>query len=127
MPTEEELIARASELLARGPLLPPPAERKRLREAAGLTQEDVAITLKTKRETVNGWETGRTMPRPPRLAAYKHLLDGWAKMFPASTDNEPAPSADTAATVPQTFTATPAATEPTASVPARAVRPSAAP
>lgn len=87
MPTEEDLIARAAELLARGPLLPPPAERKRLREAAGLTQEEVAIALETKRETVNGWETGRTKPRPPRLAAYKHLLEGWAAQFPASTDN----------------------------------------
>jgi transcriptional regulator with XRE-family HTH domain len=107
MPTEEELMARAAELLARGPLLPPPTERKRLREAAGLTQEDVAIALQTKRETVNGWETGRTMPRPPRLAAYKHLLDGWAAMYPALTDNADAPSGVTA-TVPETFTSVPA-------------------
>ncbi|GAA2330513.1 hypothetical protein Scani_33800 [Streptomyces caniferus] len=82
MPTEEELIARAEELLARGPLLPPPAERKRLREAAGLTQQDVATALHTKRETVNGWETGRTTPRPPRLAAYQHLLNGWTEQYP---------------------------------------------
>ncbi|MEV8312220.1 helix-turn-helix transcriptional regulator [Streptomyces flavidovirens] len=107
MPTEEELIARAAELLARGPLLPPPAERKRLRDAAGLTQEDVAIALQTKRETVNGWETGRTMPRPPRLAAYKHLLDGWAEMYPAPTSNANAPTGVTA-TAPETFTSTPA-------------------
>ncbi|MEU0213957.1 helix-turn-helix domain-containing protein [Streptomyces sp. NPDC006265] len=105
MPTEEELMARAAELLARGPLLPPPTERKRLREAAGLTQEDVAIALQTKRETVNGWETGRTMPRPPRLAAYKHLLDGWAAMYPA--DNSDATSVVTA-TAPETFTSVPA-------------------
>ncbi|MGW1364498.1 helix-turn-helix transcriptional regulator [Streptomyces chartreusis] len=89
MPTEEELMARAAELLARGPLLPPPAERKRLREAASLTQEDVAIALQTKRETVNGWETGRTKPRPPRLAAYKHLLDGWAKLYPPADTGAP--------------------------------------
>ncbi|MDX3523746.1 telomere-associated protein Tap [Streptomyces scabiei] len=107
MPTEEELMARAAELLARGPLLPPPTERKRLREAAGLTQEDVAIALQTKRETVNGWEAGRTMPRPPRLAAYKHLLDGWAAMYPAPTDNADAPSGVTA-TVSETFTSIPA-------------------
>ncbi|BAC75306.2 MULTISPECIES: telomere-associated protein Tap [Streptomyces] len=110
MPTEEELMARAAELLARGPLLPPPTERKRLREAAGLTQEDVAIALQTKRETVNGWETGRTMPRPPRLAAYKHLLDGWAAMYPAPTDNADAPSGVTAK-VPETFTSVPVAPE----------------
>jgi transcriptional regulator with XRE-family HTH domain len=98
VPTEEELIARAAELLARGPLLPPPAERKRLREAAGLTQQDVAIALETKRETVNGWETGRTMPRPPRLAAYKHLLEGWAAMYPPPT------GPGTSTGVPGTFT-----------------------
>ncbi|WP_406190368.1 helix-turn-helix domain-containing protein [Streptomyces sp. NBC_01017] len=109
MPTEEELIARAAELLARGPLLPPPAERKRLREAAGLTQQDVALALETKRETVNGWETGRTMPRPPRLAAYRHLLDGWAAQFPAPTDIASTTSSDTgaAAAVPETFTPAP--------------------
>ncbi|MFI2437348.1 telomere-associated protein Tap [Streptomyces sp. NPDC018693] len=106
MPTEEELIARAAELLARGPLLPPPAERKRLREAACLTQEEVAVALQTKRETVNGWETGRTMPRPPRLAAYKHLLDGWAAMYPPPTDDS---GASTGASETFTGPATPAA------------------
>ncbi|MFF9278920.1 hypothetical protein [Streptomyces griseosporeus] len=39
----------------------------------------MATALRTKRETVNGWETGRTTPRPPRLAAYKRLFDGWAE------------------------------------------------
>ncbi|WP_411137978.1 telomere-associated protein Tap [Streptomyces sp. C10] len=132
MPTEEELIARAAELLARGPLLPPPAERKRLREAAGLTQQDVATALRTKRETVNGWETGRTTPRPPRLAAYQHLLNGWAEKYPPNT------SAPTPATATETFTDTavaPSADAPTrppadtaasttASRPARTARPS---
>ncbi|MGW1646509.1 telomere-associated protein Tap, partial [Streptomyces eurythermus] len=114
MPTEEELIARATELLARGPLLPPPAERKRLREAAGVTQQDVAVALETKRETVNGWETGRTMPRPPRLAAYKHLLDGWAALYP------PPAGPDTPTGVPETSTdpAVPEAPEPQVAAPA---------
>ncbi|MCF3143801.1 telomere-associated protein Tap [Streptomyces platensis] len=128
MPTEEELIARAAELLARGPLLPPPAERKRLREAVGLTQQDVATALQTKRETVNGWETGRTTPRPPRLAAYQHLLNGWAEKYPPNT------SAPTPAAATETFTGTVAdtptrpaadtAAPTTASRPARTARPS---
>ncbi|WP_217210236.1 helix-turn-helix transcriptional regulator [Streptomyces sp. AC550_RSS872] len=116
MPTEEELMARAAELLARGPLLPPPAERKRLREASGLTQEDVAVALQTKRETVNGWETGRTMPRPPRLAAYKHLLDGWAEQYPAPTDNV---STHSGVTATETFAGTSASAPATAKAPAR--------
>ncbi|WP_336054767.1 telomere-associated protein Tap [Streptomyces sp. CA2R101] len=133
MPTEEELIARAAELLARGPLLPPPAERKRLREASGLTQQDVATALQTKRETVNGWETGRTTPRPPRLAAYQHLLNGWAEKYapntsgptPAAatetfTGTKAAPAADTA-----THSAADTAAPTTASRPARTARPSA--
>ncbi|MFJ3950936.1 multiprotein-bridging factor 1 family protein [Streptomyces libani] len=57
-----------------------------MREAAGLTQQDVATALQKKRETVNGWETGRTTPRPPRLAAYQHLLNGWAERYPATDD-----------------------------------------
>ncbi|MEU9489310.1 helix-turn-helix transcriptional regulator [Streptomyces decoyicus] len=128
MPTEEELIARAEALLARGPLLPPPAERKRLREAAGLTQQQVATALRTKRETVNGWETGRTTPRPPRLAAYQHLLNGWAEKHPQTRASTPTPDTATA-TATETFTGTTAAppadtpTSPTADTAATASRP----
>ncbi|MFE3032574.1 telomere-associated protein Tap [Streptomyces canus] len=63
--------------------LPAPAERKRLREAAGLSQDQVAKALDVRRETVTGWEAGRTEPRPPARAAYIRLLDGLADRFPA--------------------------------------------
>ncbi|MFG2134779.1 telomere-associated protein Tap [Streptomyces sp. NPDC048751] len=63
--------------------LPVPAERKRLREAAGLSQDQVARALDVRRETVTGWEAGRTEPRPPKRAAYIRLLDGLADRFPA--------------------------------------------
>ncbi|KUO07305.1 telomere-associated protein Tap [Streptomyces sp. DSM 15324] len=63
--------------------LPAPAERKRLREAAGLSQDQVAKALDVRRETVTGWEAGRTDPRPPARAAYIRLLDGLADRFPA--------------------------------------------
>jgi DNA-binding transcriptional regulator YiaG len=92
MPTEDELFAAVEELLARGPLLPPPAERVRLREAAGLTQDDVAHALQARRETVIGWESGRTQPRPPRLQAYARLLEGWAERYPPP-GGEPGPFA----------------------------------
>ncbi|MEU9331231.1 helix-turn-helix domain-containing protein [Streptomyces canus] len=76
--------------------LPVPAERKRLREAAGLSQDQVANALNVRRETVTGWEAGRTEPRPPRRAAYIRLLDGLADRFPASEpfpDSAPRPGA----------------------------------
>ncbi|MCX4911941.1 helix-turn-helix domain-containing protein [Streptomyces sp. NBC_00878] len=71
--------------------LPVPAERKRLREAAGLSQDQVAKALDVRRETVTGWEAGRTEPRPPARAAYIRLLDGLADRFPA-----PQPPSDSA-------------------------------
>ena len=45
--------------------LPVPAERKRLREAAGLSQDQVAKALDVRRETVTGWDGERAEPRPP--------------------------------------------------------------
>jgi DNA-binding transcriptional regulator YiaG len=97
--TEDELFAAVDALLE-GPesLLPEPAERARLREAAGVPQSAVAQALSTTTQTVKNWESGRSEPRPPRLAAYKRLLDGWAEKFPA-----PAP-APAAAAVPAAFT-----------------------
>ncbi|MGW4881795.1 telomere-associated protein Tap [Streptomyces sp. NPDC004262] len=76
--------------------LPAPAERKRLREAAGLSQDQVAKALDVRRETVTGWEAGRTEPRPPARAAYIRLLDGLADRFPdpaAPSGSMPGPPA----------------------------------
>ncbi|MFD8145233.1 telomere-associated protein Tap [Streptomyces sp. NPDC059708] len=63
--------------------LPVPDERKRLREAAGLSQDQIAKALSVRRETVTSWETGRTAPRPPKRAAYARLLEGLAALHPA--------------------------------------------
>lgn len=67
--------------------LPEPDERKRLREAAGLSQDQIAKALSVRRETVTSWETGRTAPRPPKRAAYARLLEGLASLHPVSTIN----------------------------------------
>ncbi|RPF25341.1 helix-turn-helix protein [Streptomyces sp. Ag109_G2-6] len=64
--------------------LPAPDERKRLREAAGLSQDQIAKALSVRRETVTSWETGRTAPRPPKRAAYARLLEGLASLHPAT-------------------------------------------
>ncbi|MGW0703338.1 telomere-associated protein Tap [Streptomyces sp. NPDC002867] len=87
MPTEEELFAAVDSLLEDQPQLPPPAERARLREAAGITQARLATALKSTTQTVKNWESGRSEPRPPRLQAYLRLLEGWAAKYPP----EPAP------------------------------------
>ncbi|WP_405950073.1 helix-turn-helix domain-containing protein [Streptomyces prunicolor] len=54
--------------------LPPPKERRRLREAGSLTQAQVAERVGVSRETVRAWETGRTNPRGRKREAYAKLL-----------------------------------------------------
>ncbi|MFF0752011.1 telomere-associated protein Tap [Streptomyces sp. NPDC004267] len=78
-----ELFDAVDALLASRAALPPPAERKRLRAAHGLTIDEVATALKVRRATVSGWESGKTEPRPPERDAYARLLDGLAKLYPA--------------------------------------------
>ncbi|WP_050509025.1 telomere-associated protein Tap [Streptomyces rimosus] len=63
--------------------LPSPAERRRLREAAGLSQAQVAQALDVRREAVGAWEAGKKEPRAPKRAAYARLLEGLAARFPA--------------------------------------------
>ncbi|GHC69756.1 helix-turn-helix domain-containing protein [Streptomyces flavofungini] len=55
--------------------LPPPKERRRLREAKSLSQAEVAAEIGVSRETVRAWETGRTHPRGQRRVAYARLLE----------------------------------------------------
>ena len=59
--------------------LPPPEERRRLREAASLTQTQVAARVGVSCETVRAWENGRTTPRGHRKEAYAQLLRSLAQ------------------------------------------------
>ncbi|MDQ1013419.1 DNA-binding transcriptional regulator YiaG [Streptomyces sp. V4I23] len=106
MASEEELFASVDALLNEEPRLPPPAERARLREAAGITQARLATALKTTTQSVKNWENGRSEPKSPRLDAYQRLLNGWAAKYPAPGA---APTASVAAWAPA------ASTEPAAS------------
>lgn len=54
--------------------LPPPKARRRLREAAALTQAQLAARVGVTRDTVRAWESGRTTPRGRRREAYAKLL-----------------------------------------------------
>ena len=57
--------------------LPPPALRRAIREAAGVSQEDVARVFDppVHRETVSRWERGERTPRGQHLLAYVELLE----------------------------------------------------
>ncbi|MBP0932123.1 helix-turn-helix domain-containing protein [Streptomyces sp. KCTC 0041BP] len=95
---QQSLFAAVDALLeeaaAQDPL-PHPDERKRLREAAGLSQDQIAKALSVRRETVTSWETGRTAPRPPKRAAYARLLEGLATLHPVNAVNTPEPPTPT--------------------------------
>ncbi|MEU5766028.1 helix-turn-helix domain-containing protein [Streptomyces asoensis] len=54
--------------------LPSPERRRHLREAASLTQAQVARRIGVTRGTVRAWESGRTTPRGPWREAYADLL-----------------------------------------------------
>ncbi|MFJ9968522.1 telomere-associated protein Tap [Streptomyces avermitilis] len=68
-----------------GTVLPVPAERVRLREAAGLTPAAVAQALGVRVPSITAWEAGRAEPRGERLEAYRRLLEGLAQRYPAPT------------------------------------------
>ncbi|MEU2718183.1 helix-turn-helix transcriptional regulator [Streptomyces sp. NPDC007205] len=107
-----ELFDAVDALIASRSPLPPPAERKRLRQAHGLTLDEVAAALQVRRATVSGWEAGKTEPRPPERDAYARMLKQLAQLYPAN-----APVPDTA--IPET-PAVPAAPAPSAVEPAQA-------
>ncbi|MFE2463693.1 telomere-associated protein Tap [Streptomyces sp. NPDC059402] len=96
-----ELFDAVDALIASRSPLPPPAERRRLRQAHALTLDEVAAALGVRRATVGGWESGKAEPRPPEREAYARLLKQLATLYPAP-ESKGAPQEDTG-------TATPAA------------------
>ncbi|MFD3722846.1 telomere-associated protein Tap [Streptomyces sp. NPDC058674] len=105
-----ELFDAVDALVASRSTLPPPAERKRLRAAHGLTIDEVATALKVRRATVSGWESGKTEPRPPERDAYARLLKQLAELYPVPAPADAAAPVSAVA-VPATFTAVPAPAE----------------
>ncbi|MGY3680290.1 helix-turn-helix domain-containing protein [Streptomyces sp. TE33382] len=59
--------------------LPSPKERRRLREAKSLTEEQVAAAVGVTRATVRSWETGRTSPRGRKRTVYARLIGSSAE------------------------------------------------
>jgi len=54
--------------------LPPPADARAIRLAAGVSQERLAAELGVHRVTVYRWEFGQRLPRGPQREAYAKLL-----------------------------------------------------
>lgn len=125
----DSLLAAVDE----GTVLPAPAERVRLREAAGLTQAAVAQALGVRVPSITAWEAGRAEPRGERLEAYRRLLEGLAHRYPAPApgreDVGPAPTLRPPAATPPGTAAhrTPPQDPETLSAPAPAPVPTAVP
>jgi DNA-binding transcriptional regulator YiaG len=96
-----ELFDAVDALVASRSPLPPPAERRRLRQAHALTLDEVATALDVRRATVSGWESGKSEPRPPEREAYARLLQQLAQLYPAAgstaapQEDIPAPATST--------------------------------
>ncbi|MEU8697383.1 helix-turn-helix domain-containing protein [Streptomyces sp. NPDC048680] len=74
--------------------LPSPKERRRLREAKSLSEEQVAAAVGVTRATVRAWETGRTSPRGRKREAYARLIgagDDTPSALPADAVRPAAP------------------------------------
>ncbi|MFF4456069.1 helix-turn-helix domain-containing protein [Streptomyces goshikiensis] len=119
------------------PVLPAPGERRKLREAAHLTYEQVAATVGVTGTTVRSWELGRTEPRgrkresyaaflaglSERAAARDHTAGGHPRPRPKSparhAHHDPTPTAHPLQTTPSAQTSPPTA-PPSRPQPARA-------
>ncbi|MFF1507656.1 sigma factor-like helix-turn-helix DNA-binding protein [Streptomyces sp. NPDC058326] len=100
--------------------LPTPKERRRLREALALSEEQVAEAMGVTKATVKSWETGRSAPRGRKREAYAKLLGSYEPDGAA-----PSPERPTGSAPPEPETPAPPRREGSASVSAN-VRPKAA-
>ncbi|WBO68283.1 telomere-associated protein Tap [Streptomyces camelliae] len=88
----DDLFSAVDSLLAAvddGTVLPAPAERTRLREAAGLTEAAVAQALGVRVPSIQAWEAGRAEPKGDRREAYRRLLEGLSHRYPAPPPTSP--------------------------------------
>ncbi|WP_282694434.1 helix-turn-helix domain-containing protein [Streptomyces sp. CC208A] len=72
--------------------LPTPKERRRLREALALSEEQVAEAVGVTKATVKSWEAGRSAPRGRKREAYVRLLRGTPEASAPAPAPTPAPS-----------------------------------
>jgi transcriptional regulator with XRE-family HTH domain len=76
MMTDSDRVAdEIKRLMREKNALPPPAERRALRERAGLSLRDVASAMGVTGPAVIRWESGQRMPRGRNLPDYLRVLD----------------------------------------------------
>lgn len=68
--------------------LPSSAERARLRNLFGITQDELASTLKVSRRTVYAWERGNAEPTGRNRAHYAEVLALWSEREHASQSHD---------------------------------------
>ncbi|OKJ02802.1 Cro/Cl family transcriptional regulator [Streptomyces sp. CB01249] len=110
---------------AAAPPLPSPKERRRLREALSLTEDQVASAVGVTRATVRAWETGRSSPRGRKREAYARLIGAVADS-PAPPAPPPPVPVEAPGSVAMAATEPDEAVEPEAAEPDGAVEPEAA-
>ncbi|MFJ1804520.1 helix-turn-helix domain-containing protein [Streptomyces sp. NPDC088180] len=81
--SEESSVEALLEEARLAAAMPPPAERFRLREAAGFSRAHIAATVGVGRQTIANWETGVSDPTPPARYPYLRILKGLAEIYPA--------------------------------------------
>jgi DNA-binding transcriptional regulator YiaG len=69
--------------------LPPPDERRAIREAAGVSISALARELGVSPSAVSVWEKGTFTPRPRRAAAYGDLLRALQELTCEQRDSQP--------------------------------------
>ncbi|MGW3334103.1 helix-turn-helix domain-containing protein [Streptomyces rubiginosohelvolus] len=80
--SEENSVEALLEEARLAAAMPPPAERFRLREAAGFSRAHIAATVGVGRQTIANWETGVSDPTPPARLPYLRILKGLAEIYP---------------------------------------------
>ncbi|MFG2880404.1 helix-turn-helix domain-containing protein [Streptomyces sp. NPDC048337] len=101
--------------------LPSPKERRRLRESADLTYEQVAAAVGVTVTTVRSWEWGRTDPRGSKREAYATFLATLATPPAAEPAAARAPASQSAEAEPDTPEPEPVAETPHAAAPRTAL------
>jgi transcriptional regulator with XRE-family HTH domain len=66
--------------MALGHTLPEPSERLRLREAAGITQDELAAQIGVDRNTIRRWESGTDPRIGDKRRKYAQVLEEWSKL-----------------------------------------------
>ena len=69
--TIDDMIAMANARRA----MPSPANRRLIREQAGLSQQNIGDAVGVSRAAVSRWELGEREPRGAAFRSYVHLLD----------------------------------------------------